>query len=736
MRRYIVFALAVLMVLIIPQSVHAMSQTGERTETVDIASLTYPTTCLFSVGWENGDLFSTLISPEGTRYPEDVPAKGLTLARREGITIFRVEQARAGMWRMELTGNASGRVAVLAQKIISPLVVGDISAVQLDNNISIRFPVTGEAGECSYEVSLSLAGQTDASHVLQSGTVNTGDFVELTIPAADISTWPEYIVTVHAEMNRNGFTDFDNASSPAFSYTNPQSPAAVLDAKATFLDGQAILLSWPAQSESTDEWLGAVLSDRSILTCATASGDSFSLTIPIPDTLTGAFSVQLSRMVNGIAGLPTVFEFDSVPTFASITGMTMPDKTLINEASLALTYSTKGPVNITVTNQNNLQAEAVPFTLDGEGLCSIPLNEGQNRLILTADAKDGASASTEIRLVSDTRAPLLRVMQDWDGLATDVDFLRFSGNTDKDATVFINGQEQEINLLGNFTAEVSLKEGANTVEVAASDKAGNTVQYAANILRVDSSKRTGLSLWYLLLIIPILLAAGLIFYFVIIRVKKGPKGKSGKVLFRILVCVLLAFFLAAQPACSLIPVKSQDTTLQAVKADPYNPSKAVYTDGVIEAVILYLDGRPWKALDLLGLVLRDLPGDVQALLALSRLRLLMGDISSAIDGYQELLRRYKGIEGPVPDRETELMNRWISAGTPDRPAILEEWQNAVTSAWTELSGSLPNPKTDTVPGSDYELCRNPSSSSCDGPHKAQPSHMAILSYFRIGAKAV
>lgn len=79
---------ALLLFCTLPTPVLLAAEVEERIETVDIAAHEYPTTCLFSIGWEQGDLFSTLIAPDGTRYPEDVPVKGITIAKQEGITIL------------------------------------------------------------------------------------------------------------------------------------------------------------------------------------------------------------------------------------------------------------------------------------------------------------------------------------------------------------------------------------------------------------------------------------------------------------------------------------------------------------------------------------------------------------------------------------------------------------------------------------------------------------------------
>jgi len=726
MRKYFVLIFALLGVLFLPSPVLATAAAQEKTETVDIASLEYPVTCLFSIGWENGDLFSTLISPDGIRYPEDVPAAGITIAKREGITIFRVDAAQAGMWRVEIKGNATGELAILAQKITAPLVVGDITASQADDMISIDFQITGEPGECQYEVSLALNGQTSSTRVLQTGTANTGGLVHLSIPAQDVSTWPEYIIKIHAEMNRNGFTDFNDASSSVFSYINKNGAAPVSGATATFLDSRAVMVSWPLPEGVTDQWLGAALADHKIITSATAGGDAVSLIVPLPDALTGSFSIQLSRMINGIAGEPVVFEFDGVPTFESITGISLPKEILVNTSSLSLAFITEGPVSVTVSNKNTTEDKPLTYSISGDGTFSIPLREGQNRLVLTAAAEDGLSASTEIRLVSDTNPPFLRVMQDWDGIVTDVSYLRFSGNADRDAAVSVNGQSQKLDQTGNFSSEVSLTPGKNTVTVLASDKAGNTVQYEANVIRAEKQVKTGSWTWLLLIaiVVPLLIiGGGLAYYFINIRGGNGRNGsgnqgsghgngqtvgskrkKHGNSVSPIttLKCFLISFLLIAQPACSTFSGRSKGS-LPETKTE-YSQADAVYMDGVIEAAGLYLDDKPMEALDLLHLVLRDNPDDVQTLLATSRIRIRMGDVSAAIDGYQELARRYEGVDGPVTDEEIDLMTRWLVADPSERSAVLEEWQATLESVWDDLSSRLPEEKVD--PGSESVMNRD------------------------------
>ncbi|MEI8200446.1 MAG: hypothetical protein WCG21_10310 [Eubacteriales bacterium] len=117
-----------------------------------------------------------------------------------------------------------------------------------------------------------------------------------------------------------------------------------------------------------------------------------------------------------------------------------------------------------------------------------------------------------------------------------------------------------------------------------------------------------------------------------------------------------------------------------------------------------------QAMNLLHLVLRDKPEDVQALLGISRISIRTGDIRAAIDGYQELVRRYDYVEGPVTDKEIDLMIRWLEAGPVERIDVIKEWQAVLESVWDDLSDRLPEEKMDlnseSVINEDADLANN------------------------------
>lgn len=66
--------------------------------------------------------------------------------------------------------------------------------------------------------------------------------------------------------------------------------------------------------------------------------------------------------------------------------------------------------------------------------------------------------------------PKLELLSPQDDTTTNVPIVKVSGTTEKGATVSISGELVGVDLQGNFTQDVKLQEGKNTIEVVASKK--------------------------------------------------------------------------------------------------------------------------------------------------------------------------------------------------------------------------------------------------------------------------
>lgn len=78
--------------------------------------------------------------------------------------------------------------------------------------------------------------------------------------------------------------------------------------------------------------------------------------------------------------------------------------------------------------------------------------------------------------------PVLSLVTPQDNERIDSDVLVVSGESDKEAQVFINSQEVFVDQQGNFQEQIVLSEGLNTIEIVARNKLGRERKIVRNIL--------------------------------------------------------------------------------------------------------------------------------------------------------------------------------------------------------------------------------------------------------------
>lgn len=105
----------------------------------------------------------------------------------------------------------------------------------------------------------------------------------------------------------------------------------------------------------------------------------------------------------------------------------------------------------------------------------VPIGEGKNVMYIRAvRSKWRASLARKIEITKDTTAPGLSVNA-FDGATVTGSNTVISGKAEPGSTVTVNGVKTTVNADGTWTATVALTPGKNTVTVAATDPAGNTI---------------------------------------------------------------------------------------------------------------------------------------------------------------------------------------------------------------------------------------------------------------------
>ena len=122
-----------------------------------------------------------------------------------------------------------------------------------------------------------------------------------------------------------------------------------------------------------------------------------------------------------------------------------------------------------------------------------PLSEGHNPIVIKVQDVAGNWNQSVYSVLLDSTAPALSLSEPEDGLITNDPSVTFTGASETDVTVKVNGKEVTV-YKGAFTTDLDLPEGEHLIEVEAVDMAGNiaalfrrvTVDVTAPMLEIES----------------------------------------------------------------------------------------------------------------------------------------------------------------------------------------------------------------------------------------------------------
>ena len=481
-------------------------QAAPEVKTVPVVEITESGTYLFTIGWDQGVIFTTLIAPDGSRIPQDQPTAGVTVACRGTVTIFRVEQAMTGTWQAECQQDNNGRVGVVVQRLIMPLRVENVIAAQIGGqDISIGFSLSGETDQaCSWEAWLTTDGNLGNGKLIASGDAMTGQDILYTAILGGVSSFLKYQVVVQAECSTKGFTDFHQAVSPTFSYAAPNSPPPAENLAVVILP-QGVEVSWsvPPDVEAEGFMLAAYLgSDELPWYAVRLDGSVRQAIIPASDAAaTGVrpqTRIEVAILAGGLSGLPVSLTIDPPAGLEELLGCALPQNGSAVPGRFALSYHVDQPLEL-VTTLNDVKTKIV---LQSSGELSLLLPDGLNHIRWQAKTSDQISVAAERMIYADSIAPILRIYEDPDGLKTSAERLLLAGNADDAVQVQVNGADVEKDTLNNFQVEIPLQLQDNRIDVTIADQAGNQVTYQAIVRRVMPKAPVP---WILLVGLPVLI---------------------------------------------------------------------------------------------------------------------------------------------------------------------------------------------------------------------------------------
>ncbi|HEY7587508.1 MAG TPA: Ig-like domain-containing protein [Thermoplasmata archaeon] len=196
---------------------------------------------------------------------------------------------------------------------------------------------------------------------------------------------------------------------------------------------------------------------------ATDTGASYKLPLDLSDGWHDAFMY----ITDGVGYSDSVSWSFYIDSSAPDLVVTDPSYTLTQDPSATVSGTTEPGANVTVNG--------VPATVDGTGAFTevVTLAEGLNTIEVVATDAAGNFASVTKSVTLDTTPPALTVDEPTAGSLIGESVVTVSGTTEAGASVAVNGVAVAVDSSGDWSADLALSDGAQTITATATDAAGN-----------------------------------------------------------------------------------------------------------------------------------------------------------------------------------------------------------------------------------------------------------------------
>ena len=194
-------------------------------------------------------------------------------------------------------------------------------------------------------------------------------------------------------------------------------------------------------------------------------GTSYTLVV-----YTSAEQTQVNSISYAIVNLPTS------------TAVTYP----ANPDGLNGYYKTRPQVTITASSPSGLPV-SIYYRINGgaETMYGGPVQIPDGLAVVLSyyakDTQNNQEQPKQLTFKVDATAPVVTITAPTEGTVTGTAAVTVTGRTDAGSTVTINGNPAVVQPTGDFSGTVTITEGANAVQVIATDQAGNVGQARVNV---------------------------------------------------------------------------------------------------------------------------------------------------------------------------------------------------------------------------------------------------------------
>lgn len=370
----------------------------------------------------------------------------------------------------------------IRQEVVAPVVTitSPVSGNWYTNNqIPISFSLTDEGGSGVSLPTLSFVLDGESLGSTSPGMVCTasGNGYSCTYTSPTALSEGQHTVSISVE---DGAGNPSNTASISFGI-DASPPKVVITSPA---DG-FITVSDSIEVTGTASDAGGGISGVTVNgVVATLNGEAFTATVPLSSGQNTITATATDTVGNTAQDTVTVARATSGPSLV----ITSP---VDGSATNVQTISVTGTVSDSVSTVSSVTVNGVQATITGGTFsASVTLSNGQNTITVVAGNAVGLNTTETVTVTLDTDNPVLNVASPADGAILSSNTVPVSGTatdaTSGIASLAVNGATVPVGTDGSFSANVAMPDGAGSITVTATDRAGNTTQITRSIT-VDTS---------------------------------------------------------------------------------------------------------------------------------------------------------------------------------------------------------------------------------------------------------
>ncbi len=386
-----------------------------------------------------------------------------------------------GAFRAELPLSAQGRMEV---EVIATDAAGNTS--------SLRRAVVRDSDVPALDVLSPAEGTvTREASVRVQGTVADSTALTLTIDGTPVAVGADGAFAADAPLAAQGENRLEVAAVDAAGNRAVLHRSVVRDGEAPVLE-----IAAPAPGAVTRDPSATVTGTVRDATAvqvtvngaaAAVTGEAFTATLTLAEGA-NAIAVRATDAAGNVTEASTSALLDTQPP--ALLEITPADGALVRDEAAVVTG------RVTDASTVAVRVNGQPVALDAAGGFAAPvvLAEGENPVAIELRDAAGNETASILRIVRDSRAPVITVSAPTDGTVTEADRVEVAGRVE-DATpvaVTVNGTPVTLGADGSFRLDLPLSVGVNVITVQATDALGNAAAATRTVTRAEPGGDDGL----------------------------------------------------------------------------------------------------------------------------------------------------------------------------------------------------------------------------------------------------